>query len=1235
MRFPRLARTACLALLLACLLAPPASPQASTGVVSGTVRDASGAVIPGATVVLTNTNTNGVSRTAANDAGFYMLPGVLPGPYRLTAEAPGMQKYEASLTVQTQQSAVVDVTLRVGATSTEVSVKDVTPMVTVDNPTLGAVLERQRIEQLPLNGRALTSLLGTVPGMEGTRAYGLRNYSFEFTLDGASLADRYGYYNITLRQPGLDSIQEFKVENNNSSAKFTRPTTIVVTTKGGTNQLHGTAFETNRNNGVGLARSRTDYYTKPPFLNRNEFGASAGGPVYIPKVYNGKDKTFWFFSYEGLRNIAPTTTGYAVPTAEMRNGDMSGLIYSGNVPAKIYDPWTTDATTWARQQFNYGGKLNAIDPKLISPLAKVLFSATPLPTMPDVNPNIAYNWYGSVANTQRSWTTSTRVDHRFGEKDQVYGRYTQGNFSSLGPTGGGVPSTDWAKVPGNTQSNFAPNKSLAVSHVHTFSPTLFNELLVSMSRQPWINTIGDPSRMYADELGLPNPFKSNLWPAIHTGPFTGSGGSGYMFGTFNATGQSYWYTILDDNVTKIKGKHEFQFGVHYRRDSMDMLPQQQQVGGGHGMGRSYTALYDSNSSRTEPLLKNYSGDPIANLFLGTMNMYANHFSRGKFYARGKEAAMYLQDNFRVTPRLTLNLGMRWEFNPPFTEKNNLLVGFDPKEKAVVLGRSVEDMISMGATLPSVVNRFTALGMKFTTPQQAGLPDTLVGTNYTNFGPRVGFAYRAGSGDKPVVIRGGYRISYFHLPMSDWSARMRSNSPMDAWFYNDFTSAEYAPDGISQYAVRSVPTLIAGKNTSNAVTLDNANSLTPGAAWVSYMAKGMPDPRVQDWNLTLEREIMENTVVRGGYFGNRTSHLEQLYQYNGTTPDYIWYTTQGVPKPTGIYAGVGTNNYDRTLYSTLEEWRNTGWGNANGIQLEVERRFSKGFGYQLFYVLTNSMAAGGKGYSGSSVISELNQFLPGAVPTDMDERNRFLNYQRDITTPKHRVSWNWLVDLPIGKGKPLLGSAGGLLNRVVGGWQIAGMGGINSNYLTLPATLFPTGNKLEMYDYKYPIQDCTSGKCFPGYLWYNGYIPANQINSVNPTTGKPNGYMGIPADYKPGVAPLLPWPSTPVKTDPMYAYYGGNTLWVPLKNGNMQRTTWSGLQPLRNQFLPSVLQWWLNASLYKNIPITERVSTRLNADFFNVLNHPGNPNSVGNTGILSTQASGNGPRQLQLTLRVTW
>jgi hypothetical protein len=201
--------------------------------------------------------------------------------------------------------------------------------------------------------------------------------------------------------------------------------------------------------------------------------------------------------------------------------------------------------------------------------------------------------------------------------------------------------------------------------------------------------------------------------------------------------------------------------------------------------------------------------------------------------------------------------------------------------------------------------------------------------------------------------------------------------------------------------------------------------------------------------------------------------------------------------------------------------------------------------------------------------------------------------------------------------------------------VAGMGSLASTYFSLPTTIYPTGDKIETYGYQYPIQDCRSGACYPGYLWFNGYIPANQINSVN-AAGKPNGVMGVPASYKPSAQPLIPWPKTPSTSDPLYSYYGTNTFWLPLSNGTIQRTVFNdGLHPWRNQYLPGVRQWGLNASLFKRIPINERLNLRFNADFFNVLNHPGNPSSVTADGILSTRSSGSSSRELQLTLRLIW
>lgn len=517
------------------------------------MRDQTGAVIPNASVTLTNTATGVVSRTTANQAGVYFFTAIVPGSYHLLVESSGMQKFEGALAVQVQQSAVVDPVLKVGQTATEVSILDVTPQLTVDNPTLSHVLERQRIEQLPINGRFLTSLLLTVPGMEeeteydsvSARGFGMRRGSTEYTIDGAAITDRL-MGGVFRRPAGLDTIQEFRVENNVSSAKLARPTTVIISTKSGTNSFHGSAFETHRNNGFGKARTRQDNYSKPPQLIRNEFGASAGGPVFIPKLYNGKNRTFWFFAYEGLRNMSAITRGFTLPTEAMRNGDFSGLVDSQGRLLRIYDPWSTDTTTWNRQPMTHGGRINVIDPTRQSPLAKYLISITPLPTLPNVNPLVASNYFGPQPNRRRDWTVTTRVDQRFSDKDQFYGRYTQGNYNLF------TQFYSFAALNnvGGTVSRTAPNKAVAGSWVRTLSPSFFNEVLISGSSEKWYSGTGEAGKLWSEFLGTPNPLRNPGWPAFYS---LGSMG-GWYFETENTQTTPFAFYIVDDNATKDRGE---------------------------------------------------------------------------------------------------------------------------------------------------------------------------------------------------------------------------------------------------------------------------------------------------------------------------------------------------------------------------------------------------------------------------------------------------------------------------------------------------------------------------------------------------------------------------------------------------------------------------------------------------------------------------------------------------------
>jgi len=278
--------------------------------------------------------------------------------------------------------------------------------------------------------------------------------------------------------------------------------------------------------------------------------------------------------------------------------------------------------------------------------------------------------------------------------------------------------------------------------VRSFTPTFFNELLVSGSRERWWKGTGDPTVKYTDELGLPNPFNVAGWPGLYDGGLNDE----YYFETDNTQAGPQFYVIVDNNSTKIKGRHELQFGFHFRYDQMNLLPDQQQNQGNHSWATGGTSLYDPSTARNAPQGTPLAGDNLANMYLGIMN-YSNQFVRGYFYARAKEYALYFQDNYKVSPRLTLNMGLRWEYWPALSEKNNMLTSFDPSQRAVVLGNEIPELYRMGATLPPIVNRLESLGAKFITWDQAGLPRSMTTSPKTDFGPRLGLAYRATDGDR--------------------------------------------------------------------------------------------------------------------------------------------------------------------------------------------------------------------------------------------------------------------------------------------------------------------------------------------------------------------------------------------------------------------------------------------------------------------------------------------------------
>src|SRR5205085_2604799 len=367
-------------------------------------------------------------------------------------------------------------------------------------------------------------------------------------------------------------------------------------------------------------------------------------------------------------------------------------------------------------------------------------------------------------------------------------------------------------------------------------------------------------------------------------------------------------------------------------------------------------------------------------------------------------------------------------------------------------------------------------------------------------------------------------------------------------------AAQSPDGLPNYWIRSTPGIVAGQNSQNALGSAQVSGITRGSNSVAFMDPHQPTSRAQQWNFTLERELMANTVLKTGFVGTHGARMGQFYQLNDTTPAYVWYVSTGLPLPTGEYANVATRPLDQTVIGGIKQFQKTGWSNDVSYRVELEHRFSKGFAFQWFYVMSNAMRVAGDGWRDDPLLA-LNQFVPGSVPTDDAKRDRLEYYRRDPTIPKHRVNWNFLVDLPVGRGKGLGRNSGKLLNAFIGGWQLAGSGRFTSRYFALPAGNWNNFTPVQVYGKKYAVDDCTSGVCYNAYLYWNGYINPQQINAHN-AAGQCTGVCGVPDSYVPYATPLIPIPKNPIPGDPNAPNYGTNNIFVTLKDGSQVRTTYA-------------------------------------------------------------------------------
>jgi len=1210
--------------------------QSGAGTIQGTVQDATSAAVPNCSVQALNQATGVSTETTSNESGFYALKGLLAGTYKVTFSAAGMKKSESTITLQSGQVLVFNRQLAVGEVTETVTVSGETiQLATYDSGTVNTHLDAARISQLPQNGRNILGLAQkTVPGLEGggTRANGLMQEAMEYSQDGAPMTNRnFGGESNSAQAtlPDPDSVQEARFETLNSNAQFATPATVILTTKSGTNEFHGTMFETARNNYFGIARARQDPADfKAPPLIRNEFGGSIGGPIWIPKLYNGRNRSFFFYAYERFSLRQARQQLMYVPTVPMRTGDFRGLINNAGLLQQLYDPNSTQSreNNYARMPFVD----NQIPLARISPLAKTLYAATPLPTSAD-NPIINQNLNGQNLTEQTVPNYTVRFDHVFNDKNRAYFRFTEidqqqralRNYPSNSPPN--LPTSELAE--GATGYQHIPIQTIsgALGYSKIFSPTFFSETILSMQWQRmYVEGPAVSYKNYEEQFGLPNNFGQIGFPAIGPNLFMPYGGSQWLYG------MSQRLTTLDENLNKIWRKHQFAFGGRIRHEKFgymsDRSPDQITY------TNLATAIYDPTTGANFNARPN-TGWQDADFFLGAASSFSQNRNAPFNNCSLIEFDTYFQDNWRVTQRLTLNLGVRWEAHPAPRAANDYMVAFDPRNNALVLPRPLDYYVKEGLTHGALITNLRDLGVKFMNPQEAGLPSRGFYSSNANIMPRVGFAYMPSFGRNGTVIRGGYGIFIYPVPVRNSIRYLTAGYPFTASYSQSYTAAAQSPDGLPNFLLRNPLTVITGVNSRDVVNSNSTNALLPGISAGTRASADYPPARVQEANFTIEQPFRDGSVFRASYVFTHGENLDQNYLINEAPSTYVWQVTTGTALPTGRFAGVATRPYDQRTWGGITQSTKFGFSNDSALQFNYQRPYRQGFGYQIFYVYSRAFRVGGNTFR-DNVLYPAAIFAPGAIPQGMDvgtqlepsrEFNRWQNYRPDTVIPLHRVSFNGIVDVPFGKGRRFLKSSNRLLDAIIGGYQMAFVGTVVSQSFQVTNTNWGATNPITLYKDGAPVTDCRSGVCRDAYLWFNGYLPPTVINAAG------RGVQGVPSNYQPYLAPINNTPGAP--------NFGNNNVTVRLNNGQQVTTAFlpgpAGVNPYNAMVLQGPKNFQTDISLYKEFAINERFRLRFNVDAFNAFNIQGLTNPNATDGIQQLQTSYWTPRQIQFTGRFSF
>ena len=1158
----------------------------------GRVTDSTGAVVTKATITVHSLATNLDITTQTTSAGDYTVPYLKPGVFDVSAEAPGFSR-EAKLhiTLQTDQTAAINFTLKVGAASETVNVGSDTALLDTNDAQRGEVIEEERVTELPLNGRNPLLLALLSPGVKyigNASATSLRpfddpqqEYSIngsqpgqtEETLDGVGNATSTASSRLAYTPP-VDSVQEFKIVTNPYDAQYGRSGggAIDISLKSGTNQIHGDIYEFARRTWLDANTWQNDYYNSLNHTHTkaghtlDQYGFELDGPVYVPKVYNGHNKSFFVLQFEHWHEVVPQIIVTSVPDPSWLTGNFSNLTYfsgSGYAPVTLYDPLTghTDPTTGQFVRSPFPG--NIIPANRINPVAAKILSYYPAPnTATAANTNFYSNNYTSPSPIVDLYKNVLgKFDQNISPKDRFTVRYSWFERYETYPTNG---------IPGPAFQGLVPygnrNQSYGTELVHTFSPKLLFDFKANLAIVDDYYNYGYP--FDESQLGWPASQIAQFAPVSHFFPITNLSGFATLGGYGPGKDVAHDLYILP-SVTWVKGRHNLRAGMDMR------LSQQAQavVGGNPTLttGNGWTqANYASGDAA--------SGNSIASFLLGTADSGSIGITETNFLSQ-HYFAPFVQDDWKISPKITLNLGVRWDVTPgPFSRHNEGLYNFNPS-----LINPVSASVNQQALGGLVLGGVTYLGV-------GGNPRSLYAINWKQIQPRFGFAFQL---DPRTVLRGGFGESFRDANPSNPSPNMLG--------YSANTPYVGTLDGGKTPLVNlsyPFPTVI--QPTGNSL-----GPLTGLGQGISFVSPSFQLYNYWSFSAGIQRQLSTRSTMEVSYVGSRTYNLTSTRNLNPVPASYtdqcdLQFGTSHVPDKCnndyrtnpfyGVAAFAGTGDYTaKTLpattllspfpaFGSITETLNNAQSWYNSLQIVAHYRTSNALTLHGTYTWSKQMDAGG--------------FVD--QPHNIQARTIDANDRTNMAT------LSAVYDLPVGRGRRFLGRTNRIVDGLLGGWELGNI------------MIFETGIPW------------IAPQSYVG----NASVPRSTVAGSNYIRGvKPCGEYWV---EKSGVWSLTPIPASISAGCSSYDFIFNPQYAIG------QNIIYSGVR------IPGDSEW--NANLMKNFNLyRERVKLQLRFEMFNVANHPlfqtqySNSATDPNFGTIERgpTAASNLPRQTQIAAKIIW